>query len=251
MVRRPVGSVDARRLAASGPAAWRAAAYKPLYVLLADHLEARIAAGQFPDGAYLPGIRDLMGQFGVSLATVRGALRILRSKGLVAARRGSGIRVTCPGPAAERAAEPMDVPKDVRDLFEARLILEPAALESAWSRLDADGLAALYARTRRTSRADIFVVDERLHEEILTKCVNPYLRRALAEVMGQIHLYREINFRRFYTGQSSHDYQTVGRIIRAIRADDRARATAALRIHVTYTRDRLLQFISGRDREVE
>ena len=62
------------------PAA-KAAAY--LWARVADHIAARIEAGELTPGARLPGERDLAGEYGVSLGTARRAIEDLRGRKLV------------------------------------------------------------------------------------------------------------------------------------------------------------------------
>ncbi|MGW8851575.1 winged helix-turn-helix domain-containing protein [Streptomyces xiamenensis] len=50
---------------------------------IADHLAARIASGELPAGARLPGERALAEEYGVALGTVRRAVVDLRERGLV------------------------------------------------------------------------------------------------------------------------------------------------------------------------
>lgn len=54
-----------------------------LYVAMADHITARIDAGDLPPGTRLPAERALTEEYGVSLGTVRRATRLLRERGLV------------------------------------------------------------------------------------------------------------------------------------------------------------------------
>ncbi|MHC6231791.1 GntR family transcriptional regulator [Arthrobacter sp. MMS24-T111] len=63
------------------------------YVAIADDLQARIAAGQWEVGAFLPSEPELASTYGVSRETLRGALRQLEEAGLIARRRGQGTRV--------------------------------------------------------------------------------------------------------------------------------------------------------------
>jgi DNA-binding GntR family transcriptional regulator len=42
-----------------------------VYVRMADHIAARIAAGDLPPGSRLPGERDLAEEYGIALGTVR------------------------------------------------------------------------------------------------------------------------------------------------------------------------------------
>lgn len=54
-----------------------------LYRKVADHLAARIDAGELPPGARLPAERDLAEEYGVALGTARRATEELRDRGLV------------------------------------------------------------------------------------------------------------------------------------------------------------------------
>lgn len=56
--------------------------------LVANHLRDRILSGELSDGGRLPSIESLVREFGVSIAAIREALRILESEGLVSVHRG-------------------------------------------------------------------------------------------------------------------------------------------------------------------
>ncbi len=60
------------------------------YLDVADQLRARLATGAVGAGGALPSESELGAEFGVSRVTVRRALEVLRSEGLVTSRRGSG-----------------------------------------------------------------------------------------------------------------------------------------------------------------
>lgn len=64
-----------------------------VYEQMADHLEARIRAGEFPPGSRLPGEIALKDEYVVSLSTVRSAMRALRERGLVVTRAVKGTFV--------------------------------------------------------------------------------------------------------------------------------------------------------------
>jgi DNA-binding GntR family transcriptional regulator len=64
-----------------------------MYELVADHIEARIRAGEIPPGARLPGEQALRQEYGVALSTVRKAMGLLRDRGLVVTRRSKGTFV--------------------------------------------------------------------------------------------------------------------------------------------------------------
>ena len=65
----------------------------PLYRHIAQLLAGEIRSGNFAVGSMLPTEQELCAQFGVSRFTVREALRILQSLGLVGRRQGQGTMV--------------------------------------------------------------------------------------------------------------------------------------------------------------
>jgi DNA-binding GntR family transcriptional regulator len=67
------------------------------YVRVADHLAARIAAGEFPPDSMLPGERALALYYGVALGTVRRAVDELTDRGLVVVLASKGTFVTRKG----------------------------------------------------------------------------------------------------------------------------------------------------------
>ncbi|GAA3394369.1 winged helix-turn-helix domain-containing protein [Streptomyces roseoviridis] len=69
-----------------------------VYVALADHITARIAAGELTPGARLPAERDLAEEYGVAYLTVRRAARVLRERGLILTVHGKGTFVADPLP---------------------------------------------------------------------------------------------------------------------------------------------------------
>lgn len=76
------------------------AADRPIYKQLADYLRSDIRAHRYKAGQLLPSERDLQDEYEVSLTSVRRALGILRSEGLVVTARGRGTRVRAPGDVA-------------------------------------------------------------------------------------------------------------------------------------------------------
>jgi GntR family transcriptional regulator len=70
----------------------------PLYRQLADVLREPIASGAFPVGTELPKEADIAGRFGVSLITVRQALRDLEADGLIRKRSAKPAIVAAQSP---------------------------------------------------------------------------------------------------------------------------------------------------------
>ncbi|WP_024760554.1 GntR family transcriptional regulator [Streptomyces exfoliatus] len=69
-----------------------------VYLALADHVTARIKAGELPPGSRLPAERDLAQEYGVAYLTVRRAARVLRERGLILTVHGKGTFVADPLP---------------------------------------------------------------------------------------------------------------------------------------------------------
>ncbi|MER6265964.1 GntR family transcriptional regulator [Streptomyces sp900105755] len=61
---------------------------------IVDDLRERILSGELPNGSRLPAERELAEQYGVSGSTVREAVRVLATVGLISVRHGAGTFVT-------------------------------------------------------------------------------------------------------------------------------------------------------------
>ncbi|MEV0321406.1 FadR/GntR family transcriptional regulator [Streptomyces sp. NPDC050658] len=61
------------------------------YQRVAEQIEERIVAGDLPPGSRLPAERELVNRFGVGRSTVREALRVLQSAGLIRSRPGDPL----------------------------------------------------------------------------------------------------------------------------------------------------------------
>jgi GntR family transcriptional regulator, transcriptional repressor for pyruvate dehydrogenase complex len=112
-----------------------------LAALVAGELRRGILAGELADGAQLPKQEQLLAEYGVSAPTLREALRILESEGLVRVRRGKRGGAVVYRPTSAMAAyaiakvlEADDVA--LSDVALALQALEPVCLELAARRAD-------------------------------------------------------------------------------------------------------------------
>lgn len=118
--------------------------------LIADSLRERVVKGDLQEDDMLPSEADLIVEFQVSRASLREALRILETEGLIEVRRGAngGARIRLPR--EDTAARSMGMLLQLRgaslkNMFDARLILEPPIIHQlALHRTEAD-LEALRA----------------------------------------------------------------------------------------------------------
>ena len=60
------------------------------HAVVADRIRRQIVSGELVEGQQLPSEEELTAQFGVARTTLREALRVLESQGLIAIRRGRG-----------------------------------------------------------------------------------------------------------------------------------------------------------------
>jgi GntR family transcriptional regulator len=65
-----------------------------IYVGVADHIAARIEAGELASGARLPAERDLAADYQVAVGTARRAVEELRQRGLVVTLPAKGTYIT-------------------------------------------------------------------------------------------------------------------------------------------------------------
>lgn len=126
--------------------------------MVAGRIRQMIARGELIHGEWLPTEPELMEQFGVSRPTLREAFRLLEADSLVTIRRGppGGARVTVPGPEAAAAQFGMLLTltgTTLKDVYEARIVMEPAAarlLAENGSTADRKQLAAALDQVRES-----------------------------------------------------------------------------------------------------
>jgi GntR family transcriptional regulator, transcriptional repressor for pyruvate dehydrogenase complex len=106
--------------------------------LVAATLRRMIVDGKLADNDYLPTEAELMEHFGISRPTLREAVRVLESEGLVEVRRGSrtGARVCVPGP--EIMARPAALLLELSGATLDNVLAARAGFEPVAARLLAD-----------------------------------------------------------------------------------------------------------------
>lgn len=123
--------------------------------LVAQQLRRQIVSGKLSEGDALPSEASLMAQFGVSRPTLREALRVLESEGLISVRRGAhgGARVKTPnGEAAARYAGLVLEFRGttLKDVYDARNIIEPPCASLLARRRTQADLAKLRAQLEQS-----------------------------------------------------------------------------------------------------
>lgn len=123
---------------------------RSLHGQVAHEIGARIIRGELAPGATLPNEADLSVEMKVSRTALREAIKLLAAKGLVESRPKTGTRIR------QRAFWNMLDPDVLNwlvlngafeeyadDLFEMRLVVEPAAAALAAKRADKEAIAAI------------------------------------------------------------------------------------------------------------
>jgi GntR family transcriptional regulator len=106
----------------------------PLYQALADQVQRVIGRLRLPPGTQLPTEDRLAHHFGVSIITVRGALRELQQRCLIERRQGRGTFVGAPpAPAPEWGVGSIDELQAANRLARVRLLLSQQAPVPDWA----------------------------------------------------------------------------------------------------------------------
>ncbi|WP_188763899.1 FadR/GntR family transcriptional regulator [Sandarakinorhabdus glacialis] len=122
--------------------------------VLAERLKREILSDGYTLGASLPTERELVSTTGLSRGSVREALRILETQGLVNTRAGRYGGTTVAQPSADHLASHINLYIKGRSvtlsaLIEVRLALEPAVAALAAERRTEEDLSALRAIAKR------------------------------------------------------------------------------------------------------
>jgi GntR family transcriptional regulator, transcriptional repressor for pyruvate dehydrogenase complex len=160
---------------------------------VAQEIRERILSGELQQGDELPSETQLVSRFGVSRPTLRDALRILETEGLIRVRRGRSGGATVLQPTADRVAYYFGMVLQrqrttIEDIARARNVLEPVCAGLCASRLDHQRVAKELAALVETCAGLVDSKDPdafpaaglRVHNAILDACGSTTLRLLLA-----------------------------------------------------------------------
>lgn len=210
---------------------------------IVDQLQSLIFSGKFAPGDRLPAEKELTEHFHVSRISVRDALRVLESQGLIKIRVGAGGGTFVAQPNSEFVTESLTNMlrlhrTSIRDLVEARQIIETNIVALAAERATAEDIAKIqtaidHARAGRAA-ADPHFTPHSVEFHV-----------ALAEAAkNQVLLFTVNSFRTLFyqvveklipdpamAERAIDDHQE---ILTAIQARDAARARELMRAHLAY-----------------
>jgi len=217
---------------------------------LVDAMSQRIRAGQMQVGDRLPTEAAIMGEFGVSRTVVREALSKLQAAGLVETRHGIGTFVIGTGETANFriAPEQLATLREVIAVLELRIGLETEAAGLAALRRNEGNLVvmrdtlAVFAAAIEQS-TDAVTSDFQLHMEIARASQNVHFVDLMTYLGTMLIPRSRLNTARV-AGEDRRDYlkrvhTEHESIVNAIANQDPEAARAAMRTHLSNSRERL------------
>lgn len=202
---------------------------------IANSLRAQIVSGELPPGSKLPGHRDLAAAHAVSVGSMREAISMLISNGLIETRAGQGTYVAASPPAAGRPrAGVLLLRQEVEELTEARRVIEVQLAALAAERATPEQVDALRRATERMEAAaanpyEYPEADVDFHLVLAEAAGNRYLLQAMVDIRAllrqDMELGAEAAIRRFGDLRPSVDSHR--RLLEAISDGDRDRAAEA------------------------
>jgi GntR family transcriptional regulator, transcriptional repressor for pyruvate dehydrogenase complex len=222
---------------------------RSLAIELVEALGQQLHDGRLAPGDKLPTEADLMAEFGVSRTVVREAISKLQASGRVETRHGVGTFVVAAGDAdAFRIdARQLATLRDVVAMLELRIGVETESAGLAARRHTPANLAALRAALDAFAQAveqgqDAVPADFQFHSEIARATQNEHFVRLLASlgvmIIPRARLDVERAFdaaRQDYLRQVNAEHRS---IYLAIASHDAEAARAAMRTHLTNSRER-------------
>ena len=217
---------------------------------LVDKLTADMRMGRLQAGEKLPSEAEIMKQFGVSRTVVREALSKLQAAQLVETRHGIGTFVLPQNSAPTFQISPhqLGTLHEVIALLEFRISIETEASALAAQRRNAENLAAMQDAMEAFANAieagrDAVQADFRFHQEIAHATHNKHFQDLMHSLgtgsipRGRLQNTLPVDANRLaYLRRVHQEHES---IFNAIAAQDPEAARAAMRTHLSNSRDRL------------
>lgn len=222
---------------------------RTLALELVDSLGDRIRAGQLQAGEKLPTEAAIMAAFDVSRTVVREAISKLQAAGLVETRHGIGTFVIGPGdgPSFKITPEQFSTLQDVIAVLELRIGLETEAAGLAAQRRSDANLATLRKALDAVIAAveagqDSVAADFQFHLEIARATQNSHFVDLMTTLGSQIIPRARLEpatamsaERQAYMRRVNAEHES---ILDAIASQDAEAARAAMRTHLSNSRER-------------
>jgi DNA-binding FadR family transcriptional regulator len=212
------------------------------YEDIVDQIEQAVLTGAMKLGDRLPSERDMLVQFGVSRATVREALRVLQSRGLIEVRHGdpAGPIVTAdPGAGVASVIDSLHRAAQLQltDVVQLRMVIEGATAALAAATPPGATHAVRIAYDEMTicqTWDELRRLDILFHRRVAEATGNP-LMALVAEALHQFGSVKVGLSRLPFAEARQQTVSVHGEILAAIEAGDAAAASGAARRHLYRT----------------
>jgi DNA-binding FadR family transcriptional regulator len=162
--------------------------------LIAHDLAAYIVDQGLQDGAVLPTERAMVETFGVGRTTLREALRLLETRGVLTIRPGPQGGPVVRRPQAEDLGAALTLilqfeGSSLADVMEAREALEPTLARLAASRITADGIAALRESIelmREIDNAEVFITENNHFHSLVAEAGGSVVLRVFSDSLKSV-----------------------------------------------------------------
>jgi DNA-binding FadR family transcriptional regulator len=227
---------------------------KRTHELVTDQLRQRIVNGELVEGQRLPPEDELTTQFGVARTTLREALRVLESQGLIAIRRGRGGGPVVTHPSLEPIAMALAVTLQINgttigDLDAARQMIEPQIAGQLAKNHDDSDLAALEASidvahdaAERYDGPAFGLAAANFHETLVERSGNHTLATVTKLLQNMVRAYYAINMHHVEQALMQRAVRGYRKLVVLIRDGDVDGAIAHWHATMSYT-------ISARNRD--
>jgi len=224
---------------------------RSLAVELVETLQSRIKDGTYATGMRMPTEADIMAEHGVSRTVVREAISRLQQAKLVVTQHGIGSFVSEALPEEQGfRIDPVDVATvvDIVNVLELRVSLETEAAGLAAARRTPQQLGAMQAALDEFEDcvhrgAETIDADFKLHLAISEATQNPHFFELMRHLGTTVIPRARVNSPQLAKEEKSAYLDRVNRehrlIVEAIERQDPDSARAAMRVHLTNSRERL------------
>ena len=229
------------------PKETKQAVTRKAHEVVADQIRQQIVEGVLVEGQRLPPEDDLTVQFGVARTTLREALRVLESQGLLEIRRGRGGGPVVTHPDLDPISMALGVVLQLQgttvgDLDAARQMIEPEIARQLAQMHDAADLSALGAAidvaAAAADRADgpaFGLAAVEVHEVLVESAGNTTLATLTRLLQGMLRSYYSSGMDVIDPALMKRAVRGYRKLIRLIEAGDATGAAAHWRATMQYT----------------
>jgi DNA-binding FadR family transcriptional regulator len=195
---------------------------------------------RYEPGSKLPNENDLSEELHVSRTTLREAISFLVAQGVLEIRRGKGTFVALELPAAGMDLTSLAGLRSrvrAKDLFEMRLIFEPATVALACQRCTDDELRQIQKKAERVEQiaaegGDWPLADQEFHWSIIKASHNEYMRRLYPIINSAVNEILQISQNRQHMQEIALEDNKL--VLEFLLRRDEAGASHAMSIHMKH-----------------